>query len=61
MLVKITSKRQVTFPVHVLEAMGVGPGDYLEVMEAAGGFLIKPRRIFQSRLAPLKPESTERK
>ena len=26
MLVKITSKRQVTFPARVLDAMGVGPG-----------------------------------
>ena len=34
MLVKVTSKRQVTFPAHVLEAMGVGPGDYLEIQES---------------------------
>ena len=27
MFVKITSKRQVTFPKHVLDALGVGPGD----------------------------------
>ena len=27
MIVKITSKRQVTLPAHVLDAMGVGPGD----------------------------------
>ena len=53
MLVKITSKRQVTFPAHVLEAMGVGPGDYLEVTEAVSGFLIRPRRIDYSKLAPL--------
>ena len=33
MIVKITSKRQVTFPAHVLDAMGVGPGDHLEVTE----------------------------
>ena len=53
MLVKITSKRQVTFPAHVLEAMGVGPGDYLEVTEAPQGFLIKPRCVDESRLSPL--------
>ena len=29
MLVKITAKRQVTFPAHVLDAMGARPGDYL--------------------------------
>ena len=33
MIVKITSKRQVTFPKQVLDAMGVGPGDFL----ASGG------------------------
>ena len=27
MVVKITSKRQVTFPKRVLDALGVGPGD----------------------------------
>ena len=31
MLIKITSKRQVTFPARVLNAMGVGPGDRLEL------------------------------
>ena len=34
MLLKITSKRQVTFPAHVLDAMGVGPGDRLELQES---------------------------
>ena len=53
MLVKITSKRQVTLPAHVLEAMGVGPGDYLEVTAASDGFLLRPRRIDFSKLAPL--------
>ena len=53
MLVKITSKRQVTFPAHVLEAMGVGPGDYLEVLAASGGVLLRPKRIDFSKLAPL--------
>ena len=53
MLVKITAKRQVTFPAHVLDAMGAKPGDYLEVTEGPQGFLIKPRRIDETRLAPL--------
>ena len=35
MLVKITSKRQVTFPARVLDALGVGPGDHLELEEGA--------------------------
>ena len=55
MIVKITSKRQVTLPAHVLEAMGVGPGDELEIQETPDGFLLKPRRrIDYSRLGLLK-------
>lgn len=54
MIVKITSKRQVTFPAHVLEAMGVGPGDHLEIQETPEGYLLKPRRIDHSKLAPLR-------
>ena len=54
MIVKITSKRQVTFPAHVLEAMGVGPGDRLEIVERPEGYLLKPRRIDHSKLGILK-------
>jgi len=54
MLVKITSKRQVTFPASVLKALGVKPGDRLEVIENEDGFLIRPQRIDLSRLAPLR-------
>ena len=54
MIVKITSKRQVTFPAHVLKAMGVGPGDSLEILESPEGYLLKPRRIDHSKLGILK-------
>ena len=54
MLVKITAKRQVTFPAHVLEALGVGPGDRLELQESPEGFVLRPRRIDTSRLSPLR-------
>ena len=54
MIVKITSKRQVTLPAHVLEAMGVGPGDRLEIQESADGFLLKPNRMDPSGLGILK-------
>ena len=54
MIVKITSKRQVTFPAHVLDAMGVGPGDRLEILESPEGYLLKPRRIDHSKLGILK-------
>ena len=54
MIVKITSKRQVTFPARVLDALGVGPGDQLELEEGAGGFVLRPRRIDYSRLGTLR-------
>ena len=54
MLVRITSKRQVTLPADVLDALGVGPGDHLELEEGPGGFILRPRRLNPSLLAPLR-------
>ena len=54
MLVKITSKRQVTFPKHVLEALGVGPGDHIELQEGPDGYTLKPKRIDLSKLGYLR-------
>jgi AbrB family looped-hinge helix DNA binding protein len=54
MLVKITAKRQVTFPARVLNSLGVQPGDNLELLEGPEGFILRPRRIEFSRLAPLR-------
>ena len=54
MIVKITSKRQVTFPARVLDAMGVKPGDHLELTEGPDGFILRPRRIDFSRLGTLR-------
>ncbi len=54
MVVKITSKRQVTFPKRVLDALGVGRGDQLELNEGPDGFTIRPRRIDYSRLGTLR-------
>ena len=54
MLVKITAKRQVTFPAKVLEALGVQPGDHLELLEGADGFWLRPRRIHLDRLGTLR-------
>ena len=53
MIVKITAKRQVTFPARVLEAMGVGPGDSLELEEGPDGFVLRPKRIDYSLLGTL--------
>ena len=54
MVVKITAKRQVTFPAAVLEALGVGPGGRLELQEGPEGFLLGPRRIDFASPAPLR-------
>ena len=54
MLVKITSKRQVAFPKHVLEALGVGPGDQIELLEGPDGFILRPKRIDLSKLGYLR-------
>ena len=53
MLLKITSKRQVTFPARVLDAMGLKPGDRIELSEGPDGYLLRPRRIDYSRLGTL--------
>lgn len=54
MIVKINSKRQITLPVHVLDAMGVGPSDKLELIETPNGYLLRPQRIDYSRLGTLR-------
>ena len=54
MFVKITSKRQVTFPARVLETLGVKPGDKLELVEGAEGFSLRARRVDRAKLAPLR-------
>ena len=54
MFVKITTKRQVTFPARVLEALGVKPGDRIELEEGPDGFVLRARHIDRTRLAPLR-------
>lgn len=54
MTIRITSKRQVTFPARVLAALGVKPGDRLELQESAEGFFLRPKKVHLSRLAPLR-------
>lgn len=54
MFVKITSKRQVTFPARVLEALGVKPGDRLELEESPHGYVLRARAVDRDRLAPLR-------
>lgn len=54
MLIKITAKRQVTFPARVLEELGVGPGDRLELREDSNGYLLRPLRVDESLLGGLR-------
>lgn len=54
MMMKITAKRQVTFPARVLDVLGVKPGDRLELLEGPDGFLLRPQRVNSERLAPLR-------
>ena len=60
MIVKITSKRQVTFPARVLESLGVHPGDQLKLDETPDGFILRSRRIDPDRLAPLRAKLKRR-
>ena len=45
MLVKITARRQVTLPARVLDALGVKPGDRIQLEETPDGFVLRARRI----------------
>lgn len=54
MIVKMTSKRQVTFPRHVVEKLQLKEGDALQILETRDGILIKPHRFHPEKLAPLR-------
>lgn len=55
MVLKINSKRRVTLPKSVLDALGVGPGDQIEIIERPDGFILRPpRRIDYSSLGSLR-------
>ena len=51
---EITSERQVTLPIQVMDDMGVKPGDHIEIIEGPDGYILKPRRIDYSSLSTLK-------
>lgn len=54
MVLKISPNREVTLPSEVMDALGVGPGDQLEITEGPDGFILRPRRIDYSSLGTLK-------
>jgi AbrB family looped-hinge helix DNA binding protein len=54
MLVKITSKRQVTFPKRVMDKLRLRAGDTLALVETEQGIIIRPHRFDAAVLAPLR-------
>lgn len=54
MIVKITSKRQVTFPKQIMEKLRLREGDTLTLSETKEGIVIKPHRFDRKNLAPLR-------
>lgn len=52
--VKITAKRQATFPAAALKALGVKPGDYLELTQDKRSWRLAPLGVDLSKLAPLR-------
>ena len=54
MFVRITKNRQVEFPEEVLDALGVIPGDQLEIEKTDQGFILHPRRLDLSKLGTLR-------
>lgn len=54
MLLKITSKRQVTFPKEVMDKLHLQSGDVIELQDTGEGYVLKPKRFDASLLAPLR-------
>ena len=54
MVLKINSRKQITLPTSVLDALGVDPGDQIEIIEGPDGFKLRPREIDYSSLGTLK-------
>ena len=54
MLLTLTAKRQVTFPAKVLQSLGAGMGNTIELVPSPEGFLLKMRLVDRSRLGLLR-------
>ena len=52
--IKITTKRQATFPAAALQAMRVKPGDYLDLIHDHDAWRLAPVGIDLSKLGPLR-------
>lgn len=58
MIVRISSERQVTLPKRVLNVLGVGSGDQLEIKKGPDGFILRPRTTDESCLDGLDGTAT---
>ncbi|MDE2848529.1 MAG: AbrB/MazE/SpoVT family DNA-binding domain-containing protein [Gemmatimonadota bacterium] len=55
MFLKIDSEGRVTLPKSVLNTLGVGPGDQIEIIEGPDGYILRPpRKTDYSSLGTLK-------
>lgn len=52
--IKITAKRQVTFPAAALKALRVKPGDYLEIIQDKDDWKLAPVGVDLDKLRPLR-------
>ena len=56
--IKITAKRQATFPAAALRALRVKPGDYLELIQDRDDWRLAPVGIDLAKLGTLRPKIT---
>jgi hypothetical protein len=52
--IKITAKRQATFPAAALRALQAKPGDYLALVEDRGTWRLESAAVDHGKLAPLR-------
>jgi hypothetical protein len=52
--IKITAKRQATFPAAALRALQAKPGDYLALIEDRGTWRLESAAVDHGKLAPLR-------
>lgn len=52
--IRITAKRQATFPAAALRALRAKPGDYLALIEDRGTLRLEAAAVDQGKLAPLR-------
>jgi bifunctional DNA-binding transcriptional regulator/antitoxin component of YhaV-PrlF toxin-antitoxin module len=52
--IRITAKRQATFPAAALKALRVKPGDYLDLIQDKDDWRLAPAGVDFGKLAPLR-------